>query len=348
MKNIAYTIIGFIFIFSSCKKDESTSENSTATNGIVISTTSVNGITNNTVVGGGNISNDGGSAIIERGVCYSINSNPTIKNTRTSDGNSIGVFSSTLSGLFSGTNYYARAYAINSKGVVYGNQVTFNTTGASAMIGCSGGPTTITDIDGNIYNVISIGGKCWTKENLKTTKYRNGDNISTNLSDADWSNATSGAFAINSNDMANESKYGKLYNYYAVADSRGLCPTGWHVPSNSEFNLLLKGIDPQADTSCVNMCIISQTAADALKEIGITHWANAGNSTNSSGFTGLPGGYRYKDGTYNNSSIYAYWWSSTRFSTTDCLPLTVAAFASYVPIGPDDQHSGYSVRCIAD
>ena len=239
MKNTIYAIVCFIFILSSCKKDDKTSESNSATNGIVITTTSVNNISNSTVSGGGNISNDGGSAIIERGVCYSVNPNPTIKNTRTSDGASIGVFISSLSGMYSGTNYYARAYAINSKGVVYGNQVTFTTSGASAMLGCIGGPTTITDIDGNIYNVISIGGKCWTKENLKATKYRNGNNISTNLSDADWSNATSGAYSINSNDMSNESKYGKQYNYYAVADSRGLCPTGWHVPSNSEYNLLL-------------------------------------------------------------------------------------------------------------
>ncbi|MBU6331267.1 MAG: hypothetical protein KGQ80_02480, partial [Bacteroidetes bacterium] len=96
----------------------------------------------------------------------------------------------------------------------------------------------ITDVDGNQYNTIKFGTQCWTQSNLKVSKYRNGDNIPTGLSDAQWGSTTSGAYAMYNNDAANDALYGKLYNWYAVTDSRGLCPTGWHVPSDGEWTTL--------------------------------------------------------------------------------------------------------------
>ena len=93
---------------------------------------------------------------------------------------------------------------------------------------------TVTDIDGNVYNTVTIGTQVWMKENLKVSKYRNGDPIPTNLTDAAWGAATTGAYSIYNNDAANNTTYGKLYNWYAVVDSRNLCPVGWHVPSDAE------------------------------------------------------------------------------------------------------------------
>jgi uncharacterized protein (TIGR02145 family) len=97
----------------------------------------------------------------------------------------------------------------------------------------------VTDIDGNVYNTVTIGTQVWMAENLKTTKYRNGDVITTGLLDTPWHSTTSGAYAIYNNDNANNTTYGKLYNFYSVADSRNLCPTGWHVPSKSEFDQMI-------------------------------------------------------------------------------------------------------------
>jgi len=93
-------------------------------------------------------------------------------------------------------------------------------------------PATVTDIDGNVYLTIPIGSQCWTAENLKMERYRNGDAIPTGLSDGAWSSTTSGAFAVYNNVTANKATYGLLYNWYAVNDSRGLCPTGWHEPTD--------------------------------------------------------------------------------------------------------------------
>jgi len=128
-----------------------------------------------------------------------------------------------------------------------------NNGGGNNVGGCSGGPTTVTDIDGNVYNVVSIGNQCWMKENLKTTRYKNGVAIPNNLTDAQWQTATSGAYA-NHYDTINTAVFGKLYNWYAVADTQGLCPTGWHEPEDWEWNVLVKAIDPNADTIC-NGCV---------------------------------------------------------------------------------------------
>jgi uncharacterized protein (TIGR02145 family) len=104
---------------------------------------------------------------------------------------------------------------------------------------CSGSnPSTVTDIDGNVYNTITIGAQVWMQENLKTSKYRNGDPITTSLDSNAWSAATSGGYAIYNDDPTNNIINGKLYNFYAVEDIRGLCPAGWHVPNDAEWTNL--------------------------------------------------------------------------------------------------------------
>jgi uncharacterized protein (TIGR02145 family) len=341
-----------VVFFYSCSDDNSPGGNNNGggTSGIVITTTSATNITNTSATSGGNITSDGGSAIIERGVCWSTNANPTIANSHTSDGSSVGVFTSNISGLTAGTLYYVRAYATNANTTAYGNQITITTIGGggSGSGGCSGGPTTVTDIDGNVYNVVSIGNQCWMQENLKTTRYKNGVAIPTGLSDAQWQITTNGACADYDNNPTNTAVYGKLYNWYAVADPNGLCPTGWHEPEDWEWNVLVKTIDPSADTTC-NGCYQSQIAGGAMKEIGLTHWAspNTG-ATNSSGFTGLPGGNRFDNGTYYGIGSNGIWWSATQHSTTNAYYRALNFNDSYVTRSNYNKATGFSVRCVRD
>ncbi|HQK97087.1 MAG TPA: FISUMP domain-containing protein, partial [Bacteroidia bacterium] len=154
------------------------------------------------------------------------------------------------------------------------------------LVVCSPGGSTVTDIDGNVYSTVVIGTQEWMQENLKTSHYKNGVLIPTGLSDAQWSFTTNGAYAVYNDSTSYNAIYGKLYNWYAVADPNGLCPTGWHEPEDWEWNLLIKYIDTNADTTCVTSPQ-SQIAGGAMKEIGLTNWIspNAG-ATNSSGFTG--------------------------------------------------------------
>ncbi len=160
-------------------------------------------------------------------------------------------------------------------------------------------------------------GQTWTTQNLSVSRYRNGDVIPQVTDATQWQNLTTGAWCWYNNDSATyAATYGRLYNWYAVNDSRGLAPIGWHVPTDAEWNKLVKCIDPSADTVCQN-CTQSATAGGAMKEAGTSHWLspNTG-ATNSSGFAGLPGGTRVTNGTFYYVGNDGIWWSSTEGSTT--------------------------------
>ncbi|MFO0202061.1 MAG: fibrobacter succinogenes major paralogous domain-containing protein [Alphaproteobacteria bacterium] len=188
---------------------------------------------------------------------------------------------------------------------------------------------------------------------MKTTRYRNGDLIPTGLSDTQWQNTTTGAYAIYNDIAQNNNIYGKLYNWYAVADPRELCPTGWHVPSDSEWNQLVKFLDPQADTICL-ACPQSQIAGGMMKSVGdlqsgtgLWEIPNTG-ATNSSGFSGLPGGTRYINGSYGEVGDYGYWWSSTPFGTNDAWSRELSYDNGIVNSYYLVKQNGFSVRCIRD
>jgi uncharacterized protein (TIGR02145 family) len=231
--------------------------------------------------------------------------------------------------------YYVRAYATNSAGTAYGNQITFITS--KSLFNPSLTYGTMSDNDGNTYKTILIGTQTWMAENLKTSKYRNGDPIPTNLTDAAWSVATTGAYAIYNNDAANNTTYGKLYNWYAVVDSRNLCPTGWHVPSDGEWTILedflLGG---------------SSVAGGKLKSTSsLWNTPNTG-ATNESGFSGLPGGGRDNGGgTYYRIGSYGYWWSSTGPSADAWLRSLNYNNGDSRRFDTNKQF-GFSVRCLKD
>ena len=162
----------------------------------------------------------------------------------------------------------------------------------------------MTDIDGNEYKTITIGTQTWMAENLRTTKYRNGDPI-TYIGGFDWGTSLSGAYCWINNNVAFKVTYGGSYNWFAIADNRNIAPVGWHVPTDTEWATLTDYLGG------------TNVAGDKLKETGTMHWPtpNSG-ATNSSGFTALPGGYRetiafmYGDGS-------GYWWRISALDGTN-------------------------------
>ena len=156
----------------------------------------------------------------------------------------------------------------------------------------------VTDVDGNVYPTVQICNQVWTAKNLNVSHYRNGDVIPhiTNLND--WFFSTNGGWCWYNNDSANYSQYGKLYNCYAVMDSRGLAPSGFHIPTDAEWGILV---------SCLGG---SSMAGGALKETGFTHWngPNIG-ATNSSGFNAFAAGYNVGNA-FADNGIRCYWWST--------------------------------------
>jgi uncharacterized protein (TIGR02145 family) len=203
----------------------------------------------------------------------------------------------------------------------------------------------VTDIDGTVYTSIVINGQEWMQQNLAVTKYRNGDPIPTGLSNTTWQNTTSGAYSIYNNDAANNISYGKLYNWYAVNDSRGLCPTGWHVPSDAEWTTLINYLDPNQNPSAFG----TQSSVAGGKMKSTTGW-NAPNTaaTNESGFTGLPGGDRASSGAYVDIGDYGGWWSSTEDDSGSAWYRLLYYYNSTVYRFNANKRYGFSVRCVRD
>ena len=292
-----------------------------------LTTTAVSAITSTTAASGGTITNDGGSLVTARGVCFSTSQNPTIADSKTSNETGSGSFVSSITGLIPGTTYYIRAYATNGMGTAYGNEVSFGTD-----------ELTVTDIDGNVYHTVTIGTQVWMVENLKTTRYGNGDPIPNITVAASWSALSTGAYSWYNNDATTyKATYGALYNWYAVADSRNIAPTGWHVATDDEWSTLTTFLG-------------GESAGSTMKETGTSHWLspNTG-TTNSSGFTALPGGYLYYDGgTFSNVGRYGYWWSNTADGVSFAWYRFLFYGYAYVYRGNLNKQFGFSVRCVRD
>ena len=195
----------------------------------------------------------------------------------------------------------------------------------------------VTDIDGNTYRTVKIGNQWWMAENLKVTRYCNGDSIPHVTDNKAWQNSRStGAYCNYDNDENNVATYGRLFNWFAVNDSRNIAPAGWHVPTKAEYDTLIDyigGVD---------------IAGGKMKESGLAHWKNPNTfANNESGFSGLPGGYRGDDGFYG-MGFYATFWSSSKRSFGDAwcrwLDYNSAAAHRY----GNSKLSGFSVRCVQD
>jgi uncharacterized protein (TIGR02145 family) len=284
------------------------------------------------VKSGGKITSDGGSAITARGVCWSNSQNPTTADSKTTDDGTTGTFDSWLkasswsSALVGATTYYVRSYATNGLGTEYGNQVSFTTA-----------------------NFVTIGSQVWTNKNLEVSTYRNGDIIPQVTDSTAWVALTTGAWCYPNNDSTLGAKYGKLYNWYAVDDPRGLAPLGWHVSSDDETEKLKTYLGAYSGLTVGGV---------KMMDANPLNWDRTFNSgaTNESGFTGLPGGSRKDNGVFSTIRQSALFWTST---TCPCGTGTsgqnaVQAWIQILNGNAQIQHGylskkyGASVRCLRD
>jgi uncharacterized protein (TIGR02145 family) len=195
---------------------------------------------------------------------------------------------------------------------------------------------TVIDIEGNVYGTIKIGTQWWMSDNLKTTKFKDGTSMQLITNNTDWFNTSSPAYCWYNNEPNNKNTYGTLYNSFCVT-SGNLCPIGWHVPAESDWQILLDFVGWQY-----------VDGDGKLKETGTIHWASPNsNATNSSGFNALPGGKRYDYGDFEGIKLEAAWWTSTESDSE---------FTRFYNLGNDGgssllygyKHNGLSIRCLKD
>ncbi len=295
-----------------------------------LTTNEVTNIEATSATSGGNITDDGGFPITSRGVCWNTTGGPTIDDNITIDGTGTGSFTSELTGLDLNTTYYLRAYATNSIGTGYDDEISFIT-------GFSCGVHTLYDYDGNVYSTVQIGDQCWMTENLKTTKYNDGASIPLVTDYLTWSGFTPAYCWYDNNEATYKDTYGALYNWYTV-NTGNLCPSGWHVPTDAEWTTLTDYLGGES------------VAGGKLKETGTTHWnsPNTG-ATNETGFTALPGGFRNGNGgAYYYVGGDGYWWSATEIDASNAWYRILYYNSSSVVRDYASKEVGFSVRCLRD
>lgn len=306
-----------------------------------ITTVPVTDVLYTSAFSGGIINDDGGASILSKGICWNTASGPTTDNKITVEGNGSGSFESIMIGLSFGTTYYVRAYATNSQGTVYGNELSFITHVAGVHFNQSLTYGSLADGEGNNYKTIQIGGQVWMAENLKSTKFNDGTAIPLEKIDLQWTNLTTPAYCwFNNNDTVYAGIYGAYYNWFSVNTGK-LCPTGWHIPSDIEWQTLVDFLGGE------------HVAGSKLKEAGTNNWLSTNKgATNQSGFTALPAGLRGSiDGTFAGAGDYGGWWSTTEVSSG---PFGAAWIrwihgdTSVVVRNEIYKKDGFAVRCIKD
>lgn len=321
-------------------------------------TTNVNFITDTSAMGHGHITFIGDS-LIARGICWSTTSQPTIMDSHTRDSINIGLgdFDSEITGLTPNTTYFVRAYATNSNGTAYSNEKSFRTGTGNDGQPCTAAAT-VTDVDGNTYNTVQIGNQCWMKENLRTTHYASSIEIPLGSSATHHDYSAQRYYPNDNAELVGT--YGYLYNWAAVMNGassstanpsgvQGICPNGWHVPSDSEWTQLTDYVSIHSAYLCNNdMSNLGKALAAATGWNSYTTTCAIGNNpstNNSTGFSALPAGLSLS----TNFGNVADFWSATE--ETDnlhaCIRIlrynqgNVTKYTYY-------KHYGFSVRCVRD
>lgn len=332
---ILSTIVLNIFM-NSCKKED---------NPPLIITAEAENVGSATVSSGGTIIWEDASAITGRGICWATEVNPTIDDHKITNGKGPGTFICNISGLLPHTFYYLRSYVIKDGRVIYGNQVSFTTE------------EVVTDIDGNTYNIINIGNQVWMAENLRTTRFANGDLIGTTTpSTLDIMNYIDPVYQwpYNGNEK-NAAKYGRLYTWYAATDPRGLCPVGWHIPSDAEWTELEiylisnhYNYDGTNTGNKIALTLSSFLGWSNSESSGTPGNTSYGDTRNWTGFSALPAGYRDQEGKFVDIGNAGCWWSSSEASSYNAYYRYIRSLRKDLLRSSYYEFCAVSVRCIKD
>ena len=232
-------------------------------------------------------------------------------------------------------------------------QIVIGMTFLLALITCSKGEDenqlewgTVTDIDGNVYKTVKIGNQWWMAENLKVTKYRNGDSIPNVLDSTQWEKLSIGSYWWYDNDMAYKTVFGALYNWFAVNDSRNIAPPGWHIATENDWCQMMKYLD--TSYYCDGLGMTGCNIGSKLKAKS-SYWHNSrGYETNETGFSSLPGGYRWYTGYFFNAYAIGFWWSANDNDSIDAWYRDMSYYYPCVFRSSQDKRAACSVRCVED
>lgn len=259
-----------------------------------------------------------------------------------------------LTGLAPGTTYYFRAYAQTKDSLFYSMQQSITT------IRPDGTEDTVEDVDGNVYETKVIGGQEWMIGNLKTMHFQDGSPIPGEISDEEWSSLETPALGIYDyekiegfeSDSAVLEAYGALYNWHALVDERGLCPTGWHVPSDDEWRRFEISLG-MSESASLDTDYRGDNEGAKIK-ITTTYPAphprwDAGNvSNNSTGFSVIPGGARFDNGNYGYKGFFGYLWTATEVAIDDAWGRVLIFSESTIGRDIIDKNMGLNLRCVKD
>lgn len=305
------------------------------------------------VLAAGNIINAGGSPVQVRGFVWGTEASLKVGASNATTvvvGSGTGLFQSQVEGLSVAIPYYIRAFFINSQDTVYGSVVSFSIPEVSG---------TVTDVDGNIYETVTIGPQEWMASNLKTTRFNNGDTIALVSASAYWPEGEPWArnlapkFCYYQNSLINQSLFGNLYNFFVVYDERNVCPVGWHVPTTSEWFYLFGN-----DSLMYDLLKVIDTGSVPL---GTGYWIETPEgATNATGLNIQPAGFRGLDGVFDGKGRETVFWCEN-FDNYDLGQSTATGFpvvmypggkfsfpSSTVSWRARDRRSGYSIRCVKD
>ena len=324
-----------------------------------VTTQNVTDITATAATLNGEVTDDHNVNVTERGFCYGTSPSPSLNGSYVIVGNGTGSFSSGLAELTPATTYYVRAYATNMMGTAYGNEVCFTTT-ISLPEGdaqpCPGNET-LTDIDGNVYNTVQIGQQCWMKENLRTTHYADHTEI---LAGSTTSSTVPYRYTPN-NDEANVPTCGYLYNWAAVmhgtlssdanpSEVQGICPNGWHVPSDAEWTQLTSYVGSQSSYVCGDdsryIAKALTTATGWNSDGGDCTVGNDPSANNATGFSAFPAGYY--GGEYGNFGSATNFWCTTEQDGYYAYTRLIWYDFDRVYRNFYYKDLGFSVRCLRD